>query len=196
MATTWSKRSASEGSRARAGQSTRTTPPSARTAARSVANASSARRVEAMASPPPPNLAGAAARSTSSRRRRASQATTRIAPPAEASAATAATPPCPRRSTTSRCSGGARSRSNRGERGAGDQEPHVGVADPEWPESRELLGDVEAQALAADDRVDRLRRGRRLGPELGARPLAEGAAECLDTARLDLEPRRRTMAPE
>ena len=74
-----------------------------------------------------------------------------------------------------------------------DEQPHLGVADPERAEPAELLGNVEAKALAPHDRVDWLRCRSRVGSQDGGRVLAEGTAERVDAGAVDLDPRRRTV---
>ena len=75
-----------------------------------------------------------------------------------------------------------------------DEQPHAGVAVPERGQARELLGDVVAEALPSDHRVDHLggRHGARASHGPGMRE--EGLPEGIDAARLDLEPRGRAVA--
>ena len=73
--------------------------------------------------------------------------------------------------------------------GPGDEQAHAWVAVAERAEARELLGDIVAEALAADDGVDNLG-GTAAGiARAGGRAvLREGALKCLDAVRLDLQP--------
>ncbi len=75
-------------------------------------------------------------------------------------------------------------------------QPHAGIAHPERRQLLQLLGQLEAEADAADDRVDPLRAQQVLGTEDRRRVGGEGGAEGVEVLRPQRQPRRRPVAAE
>ena len=78
----------------------------------------------------------------------------------------------------------------------GDHQPHPGVAHPERREPAQLLGELEAEADAADDGVDALGPSQVLGAEDRSRVGGEGLAERVEVLGPQREPGGGAMAAE